>query len=957
MESGEAKKRLISSWRFRELISSISPHLAPVLLFIFLPLMLAVYLGYHAIIIEKEKHLERLASDLDTSLTQLNCEIDAEVFLKKVARGSYRKFMASRANPQAFASYYASLTRFLPGEFDLYAFDQNGTLATPANVPLRSRYLATRLWEIINCAPIEQNKRLYKIKRSLRSFLGDEFRMSQFLEGRDSCLPLIVRHRNGYIYWYNDPHQPSRGILMVFWEIPDLDFRARQVTLRQKANFAAGFLARNEESVRYYGSDNIEEQHASEIYRKVALLGEPNVFDEHERLWSAKKISGLWVFAALNADLTSFAIAQTGFVVFLTLLAIGGILAYSWASRSKSLYISIRVKLMVLFLTAVTSPIMGFIYLGYRYLDDRQQNLHAAVANQSRKLLFTLDESFRDIGANFLDDFFALSRKVATSVDSDFNQDVLARIEANELISIELRDTANAEIRYFVQNEMFFEGMREVSDAFSRFCIDHILGSRLADAVDPILEMVVQSPEAGMSFFFTRPGEVHKMEFGPVPLFLFWDIFKNAGNEQVYVYIVQSANRLLRRLMSQHLKTSLQEKANLPFFLAASHRKTEEWLPYRVKSAPGLQDFSNRVFFSDQPVETLIRIKGDDYILTGQKGKSAKDYAFYAFYPIKIITDDIARQRRMLLAGIFLFLIVALLTGWLLSDTFLSPVARLGEGVAAIKSRDHSFRIETSQKDEFGDLALSFNHMIADLKEMQLAKDVQESLLPSSPPVIPGYEVSFANRMASAVGGDYFDVHVLDKDRVCVVIGDVTGHGVSSALVMAMARAIFYQGLKEGSDLISLFDDLNLAIFEYFHLPPVRKMITVFAAVINLSDGSGEFVNAGHNFPVKLSVAGVCEDLAAVHLPIGACRKLRNLTTKKFGMERGETLVFYTDGLVEVLNQQKQMYGYERFKATLADNSCNTATEITSELIKQYETWLGEAEPDDDLTLIVFRRL
>lgn len=957
MESGDSQKRLIGSGCSRQLISSILPHLAPVLLFIFLPLMLAVYLGYHAILIEKEKHLERVAGDLDTSLVQLNCEIDAEIFLKKVARGSYRKFMSSQADPEAFASYYAALTRFLPVDFDLYAFDRHGTLASPVNAQLRSKYLATRLWEIINCAPIEQNKRLYKIKRSLRSFLGDEFRMSQFLEGRDSCLPIIVRHRNGYIYWYNDPMQPASGILMIFWEIPDLDFRARQVTTRQKSNFASGFLARNEESHTPYGVEGIQQQQAAEIFRKVAFLGESKVFDERERLWSAKNISGLWVFAALKSNLTIYVNSQAGFLAFSLLLVILAICTYIWAVRSRALYISIRVKLMVLFLTAVASPIMGFIYLGYSYLDDRQQNLHAAIANQSRKLLFTLDESFKGIGANFLDDFFSLSRRVANSIDDDFNRDVLARIEANELISVELRDTSNAEISYFTQNEMYFEGMREVSDAFSRFCIDTVLGSRLADAVDPILEMVVRSPEAGMSFFFSRPGEVHKMEFGPVPLFLFWDIFKNSENRQVYVYIVQSANRLLRRLMRQQLKSNLQEKASFPFVLAASHRKTEEWLPFRIKSAPGLQDFSNRVFFSDQPVETLIKIKGEDYILTGQKGKNTRDYAFYAFYPMKIITDDIARQRRMLLAGIFLFLIVALLTGWLLSDTFLSPVARLGEGVAAIKNRDHSFRIETSQKDEFGDLALSFNHMIADLKEMQLAKDVQESLLPSSPPVIPGYDVSFANRMASAVGGDYFDVHILDNERVCVVIGDVTGHGVSSALVMAMARAIFYQGLKEGSDLISLFNDLNLAIYEYFHVPPVRKMITVFAAVINLSDGSGEFVNAGHNFPVKLSVSGICEDLAAIHLPIGACQKLRNLTAKKFSMEPGETLVFYTDGLVEVQNTQKQMYGYDRFKTVLADNASNSAAEITNELIKQYEVWLGEAEPDDDLTLIVFRRL
>lgn len=197
------------------------------------------------------------------------------------------------------------------------------------------------------------------------------------------------------------------------------------------------------------------------------------------------------------------------------------------------------------------------------------------------------------------------------------------------------------------------------------------------------------------------------MEFGPVPLFIFWDIFKNADNKQVYVYIVQSASRLLHRLINRRLKTAIVADTNQPFVLVASHRKTEEWLPFKVKSADGLKDFSSRVFFSEEPVER-IEIKGQNYILINREAVKMQEIMLYAFYPIKIIEDDISRQRRLIFAGILLFIIVALLTGWLPSDIFLIPVARLSEGVVAIKTRNHSFRIEATQKDEFGDLALSF---------------------------------------------------------------------------------------------------------------------------------------------------------------------------------------------------------------------------------------------------------
>ncbi|EKD84287.1 MAG: stage II sporulation E family protein [uncultured bacterium] len=510
---------------------------------------------------------------------------------------------------------------------------------------------------------------------------------------------------------------------------------------------------------------------------------------------------------------------------------------------------------------------------------------------------------------------------------------------------------------YFQQNELFFEGMREVSDAFSRYCIDNSLGSSLTDAVDPILDMVIRSPEAGMNFFFVRPKEVHKMDFGPIPMFIFWEIFNADGEHPLYTYIVQSVSRLMRRLVGQRMLEARNNDSAAPYILAARYNRTGEWLPEGIKDAGVLKNFVSQTQFSDKPVDLTVEISGEQYLVTGLHGRFAADYCLFAFYPLRLVAQDIAGRGRLIRSGILLFLLLALTAGWLLSDVFLLPITRLGEGVNAIKAHDSDFRIVSSQKDEFGDLAVNFNQMIADLKEMQLAKDVQESLLPSKPPVVPGYQISFTNRMASAVGGDYFDVRVLERDRVCVIIGDVTGHGVGSALVMAMAKAVVYQGLKEDRGLIEIFEDLNLAIYTYFHLPPVRKMITVFAAMIELPTGRGSFVNAGHNYPIKVGSDGSCVDLQAVHLPIGAVGKLRGMKLHEFVVKPDDYLVFYTDGLIEVLDSQEKMYGYERLKSFLSQYPAADANLISGHLLAEYDKWLGNAEPDDDLTMVVLKRL
>ncbi|NLF96524.1 MAG: SpoIIE family protein phosphatase [Candidatus Riflebacteria bacterium] len=931
-------------------------HFAPICLFVLLPLLIAGFLGHQTIANERTKHFDQVIAGLERNIVLAQYELDSTTFLRKIGGGAWLKLRQSLAGTEDFSQYYRALQNYLPGEFDLYAFDQKGALVTPSEVPLRSRYIATRLWELVRSTPTEQNRMFQRIKKQLKAFVGSEFRISRFLESRDSCLPIIARHQHGMIYWVNAPDNPACGILMVFWDVPSVERRLEKAKKQHLKNFDAAFAASSEEDIRDFGREPTDLAMAGKLFRELAFLGQNHVFDERERVWAGRKIEGMWLIAAARTTVSYYNRVQRYMYVGLLLLAILAIAAYFRSLASGSFYLSLRIKLLALFLMAVMMPIMGFAYLGYRYLDDREQTLMATVANHSRQLLFAMDESFRNAGTSYTEDFARLSRGLA-SLDETFKSEVHARIEANDLISIELRDARKADMIFFQQNELFFEGMREVSDAFSRYCIDNRLGTSLTDAIDPVLDMVIRSPEAGMNVFFVRPGEVHKMEFGPIPMFIFWEIFGSRSDQPFYTFIVQSASRLIKRLVSQRMLDSRTSNSAAPYILAASSNHTGEWLPAPLKDANVLKDIVKQTRFSDKPVDATVKIGGAEYLVTGVNGRFASDYCLFAFYPRQLVTADIIGQGRLIRSGIVLFLLLALTAGWLLSDVFLLPIARLGEGVNAIKSRNPDFRIVSTQKDEFGDLADNFNHMIADLKEMQLAKDVQESLLPSAPPSVSGYQISFANRMASAVGGDYFDVRVLDRDRVCVVIGDVTGHGVGSALVMAMAKAVVYQGLKEDRGLLEIFEDLNHTVYTYFHQPSVRKMITVFAAMIDLKSGRGSFVNAGHNFPIKVSRTGECSDLRAVHLPVGAVPKLRGLKLHEFLLQPDEYLVFYTDGLVEVVNFRQEMYGYERLKAILAKMPAEDADTVSSRLLVEYDGWLAGAEPDDDLTIVVLRRL
>lgn len=934
-------------------------HFASVALFIVLPLLVAAGLAFHTIVLEREKHLAAVAQQLEIDLAKIARESDTTEFVEKVARGAWYSVRRARNDQAELLSVTRSLQKFLPVDFDLYIFDEESRLISPRQIQLKSRFLGSRLWELLSCDPIEQGIRFQRLRRQLKAFLGNEFRMAQFVEGRDNAVQIIVKQTPGLIYWVNDRDRPGQGILMILWGLPPPDFRLKQTMKTMGGEFAVSCVVagKNNEEITHFSRNTLSDEESAAIFRKVALMQQKNYLDEHGHIWNGWESENIWVIAAAVSGIEKFTKLQWFLHLALLLLALLAFFVY-YKINVSSHFVPIRAKLLGLFLVAVLSPIMGFAYLGYRYLDDREATLVARAANQSRQLLVGFDESFRNVGESFINDFRELSKAATDYNRPEVRQRLEQRILSNDLITFELRNASNAEVIFAAQNELVFEGMREVSDAFSRFCLDNVFGSRLTASVDPLLDMAVRSPEAGLWFFFDRPDEVHRMSFGPVPMFIFWKIAYNASDASaIYVYILQSAARLTRRLVHSRLAGRYAGGEAGPFTLAAVENANGRWLPAKVRDDRNLREFAGRVIFADKPLETKMRVADEDYLLFGQRGKYLGDYSLFAFYPYRLIARELVGLKRQILAAMLLFVFLALLAGWLLAGTFIVPVNRLGDGVAAIKSRNADFRIETLQQDEFGDLAASFNHMIADLKEMQLARDVQESLLPAVPPALDGYQLSFANRMASAVGGDYFDIHVLDPENICILIGDVAGHGVSSALVMAMAKAVVYHGLKEKCDLQTLFVDLNLTVHSYFGAPPVRKMITVFAATLHLPSGRCEYANAGHNFPIMLTAGGVCNELASVHLPVGARQSLKNLKIRELQLLPGAALIFYTDGLVEVTDAAGQQYGYERLKNTLEKTIGQTAEAIVDRLMGEYDNCLAGREPDDDVTVVALRRV
>ncbi len=237
-------------------------------------------------------------------------------------------------------------------------------------------------------------------------------------------------------------------------------------------------------------------------------------------------------------------------------------------------------------------------------------------------------------------------------------------------------------------------------------------------------------------------------------------------------------------------------------------------------------------------------------------------------------------------------------------------------------------------------------------RELEIARDMQQQLLPAAPPTIPGVAVTGISLPASDVGGDYYDFFILGPHRLAVAIGDVTGHGVSSGLMMALAKGGLHNQVRNDAHPSAVMAAMNQLIAVS---GGKRDLMTLAYAVIDTSRRSLEIANAGHPFAYRYCAAtGQVEAIEHGAYPLGA-RLAGQYPTRQLTYHPGDTLAFYTDGLVEARNRQGEVFGFERLERLIAQRGASPATELQATLLQALRSFLGDSPAEDDVTLVIIR--
>ena len=239
------------------------------------------------------------------------------------------------------------------------------------------------------------------------------------------------------------------------------------------------------------------------------------------------------------------------------------------------------------------------------------------------------------------------------------------------------------------------------------------------------------------------------------------------------------------------------------------------------------------------------------------------------------------------------------------------------------------------------------------VKDMEFARTVQESFLPQKAPEIQRYQFSAHYTPALEVGGDFYDFIRLDKNLTGIVIGDVSGKGVPAALYMA----------KLGSDMRTLAYTEHSpvkALAKLNDLLAERSRRGMFATLlyIELDSQSGKLTisNAGHLPPfIKKTDGSLMKVATAGGAPLGMLPGMK-FGQKRATLERGETVILYTDGIIEAMNAKEELYGYERFEALLKKSPADPGM-LKTAIIEDVNRFTGLSPQHDDMTLVCFGAL
>lgn len=335
------------------------------------------------------------------------------------------------------------------------------------------------------------------------------------------------------------------------------------------------------------------------------------------------------------------------------------------------------------------------------------------------------------------------------------------------------------------------------------------------------------------------------------------------------------------------------------------------------------------------------------------------------------IESSLAAARRQQALVLALLVALGVVSSLVLMSQFLRPIGHLRAGIERIGRGELDRPIGLRDRTELGLLADSIDEMAGELRraqaemlererlahEVELARQIQRSLLPTGPVSAPPFHIEGDQRAAAEVGGDYYDILPLAGGRIGIAVGDVAGKGLAGCLVMSMLSALLRTLRDSCESPAALLATLDGRLGE--SLRP-GTFVTLFYGVLDSAQGRLTYASAGHNpMLVYRAQADGVETLESKGIPLAALRGgaiRRTLRDASITLEPGDVLVQYTDGYTDAISDGGELFGLPRMERIVCEAAPRGGASVLEALRRSVREWAGEGTPSDDETLLVVSR-
>ncbi len=624
-------------------------------------------------------------------------------------------------------------------------------------------------------------------------------------------------------------------------------------------------------------------------------------------------------------------------------------------------FFSINWKLTSLFLIANLVPIIILAFVSNKYITNKKISLKNEIIEDIERAMRDLDLEYK----YFFEQYSTKINFVVEDISKQVKNETIKENEINKIVS--LYDDFNPSLLFLIASsgEIITSKVMDDTTQFSPSFVSSLSINSLRFLNNKKNEIIKYKGDAFSFVFDPELSGFYKAfvkNIGHVSEFFLGNL-----NRILYFYAIGDKehfnnNYLLMLLWDTHKFQNLFLKDNFDSlsnsfpeakFAIKSNIEKSFWGSESLKKH--LDSIITKRYGNIEKIIGNKEINGEKYLFICINGSNLENWTLMAVYPEKLIDDNVYFYIFQVIVIALTSLLFTIIIGQLLSLHFIKPIHNIGKAVNAIKDHNFSYSVPIGDKDEFGRLNLVFNRVIEGLGDFEVAKIVQKSLLPGNSFDFGEFDIWAKSVVMTTLGGDYYDCFKIDDKYLGIIIGDMAGHGIPAGLMMAMAKSAVLSAPNEIKINPSALAERLHKMFFSIQNNRLKRMMTFQYYVLNIETGHFIYTNAGHNYPIIVdNNIHKASFMNCPSIPLGVSSKFRS-KNHEFDLNKGQSLVLYTDGVIESVNDSQEQFGYDRFIDCLPDfYNANSEVFYDNFYNKFYKNWVSQV--NDDLTLIVVNR-